>query len=101
MAKKTDAAGPMSYVCCTMMIVNAVLLGRNLLYLYSKNGGKGGLTWSLRAAEEAEAVADIPCSGHGRAFLDGLVCECNSCYEGFDCSIFSSHCVADAQRYRN
>ncbi|KAL2966912.1 hypothetical protein AAZX31_16G144500 [Glycine max] len=61
-------------------------------------------TWSTRAAEEAEAVAAIPCSGHGRAYLDGLIlkdmnksrCECNSCYAGSDCSQFLSDCPANA-----
>ncbi|KAL5122864.1 Tryptophan aminotransferase-related protein 4 [Glycine soja] len=62
-------------------------------------------TWSTRAAEEAEAVAAIPCSGHGRAYLDGLilkghehvhVCECNSCYGGSDCFKFLSDCIANA-----
>ncbi|MED6197009.1 hypothetical protein PIB30_052750 [Stylosanthes scabra] len=60
-------------------------------------------SWSTGAAEEAEAVAAIPCSGHGRAYLDGLVlsghepiCECNPCYSGSDCSNFSSNCSADA-----
>ncbi|XP_051124214.1 tryptophan aminotransferase-related protein 4-like [Andrographis paniculata] len=59
--------------------------------------------WSRRAAEEAEAVAAINCSGHGRAYLDGdgsgpPVCECNQCYEGPRCSFFNftNHCVADA-----
>ncbi|KAG4939508.1 hypothetical protein JHK82_045232 [Glycine max] len=60
-------------------------------------------TWSSRAAEEAEAVAAIPCSGHGRAYLDGLilkghepVCECNPCYGGSDCSKLLSDCAANA-----
>ncbi|KAJ7969771.1 Tryptophan aminotransferase-related protein [Quillaja saponaria] len=61
-------------------------------------------SWSRRAAEEAEAVAAIPCSGHGRAFLDGLVldekqpvCECNSCYGGRHCSEFlGAGCAANA-----
>ena len=64
-------------------------------------------TWSTRAAEEAEAVAAIPCSGHGRAYLDGLilkghehvhVCECNSCNGGSDCFKFLSDCIANASR---
>ncbi|XP_021806747.1 tryptophan aminotransferase-related protein 4-like isoform X2 [Prunus avium] len=61
------------------------------------------LTWSKRAAEEAERVAAISCSGHGSAYLDGLVldgkepvCECNSCYEGPDCSEFVTGCAANA-----
>ncbi|KAJ4967313.1 hypothetical protein NE237_019162 [Protea cynaroides] len=53
------------------------------------------LTWSREAAVEAEAVAAVSCSGHGRAFLDGSTmegipaCECNSCYGGPHCSEFS------------
>uniref|UniRef100_A0A2N9IMS8 Alliinase C-terminal domain-containing protein n=1 Tax=Fagus sylvatica TaxID=28930 RepID=A0A2N9IMS8_FAGSY len=54
------------------------------------------------AAKEAETVASISCSGHGRAFLDGLVvngkpiCECNACFAGPDCSDFLPECVVDA-----
>ncbi|KAL7585836.1 hypothetical protein Lser_V15G43017 [Lactuca serriola] len=60
------------------------------------------LTWSEKAAAEAEAVAAISCSGHGRAYLDSLisygqtVCECYDCYGGIDCSEFSPDCSADA-----
>ncbi|OMO82546.1 hypothetical protein COLO4_22929 [Corchorus olitorius] len=51
-----------------------------------------------------EAVAALFCSGHGRAYLDGLVddgngepvCECNSCYSGSDCSHFIPDCIANA-----
>ena len=63
------------------------------------------LSWSQRAAEEAEAVASVECSGHGRAYLDGhfvdgkAVCECNSCFGGPDCSQFFPGCVADADRF--
>nr|AZG03001.1 alliinase [Allium lenkoranicum] len=59
------------------------------------------VTWSLKAAEEAEAVANINCSGHGRAFLDGILsdgspkCECNTCYTGADCSQKITGCSAD------
>ncbi|KAL0440522.1 UNVERIFIED_CONTAM: Tryptophan aminotransferase-related protein 4 [Sesamum latifolium] len=58
--------------------------------------------WAEEAAAEAEAVALISCSGHGRAYLDGVVvdgkavCECNTCYRGPDCSLFSPDCAADA-----
>ncbi|KAK9134406.1 hypothetical protein Syun_013736 [Stephania yunnanensis] len=44
----------------------------------------------------------IRCSGHGRAYLDGLsmrgevACICNSCYGGQDCSVFTPNCAADA-----
>ena len=67
-------------------------------------GGKWEASWSSRAAEEGEAAAAVECSGHGRAFLDGLVvdgipeCECNSCFVGSDCSQISSDCVADVDR---
>ncbi|KAL8208919.1 hypothetical protein R6Q57_008331 [Mikania cordata] len=60
------------------------------------------LSWSEKAAEEAEAVAGIYCSGHGRAYIDGLVsqgqpvCECFDCYAGSDCSQLSPGCAADA-----
>ncbi|PIN14894.1 hypothetical protein CDL12_12470 [Handroanthus impetiginosus] len=63
---------------------------------------KQKLSWSQKAAAEAEAVASISCSGHGRAYLDGLtmddkpVCECNECYGGLDCSVFLTDCAANA-----
>ncbi|XP_059460442.1 tryptophan aminotransferase-related protein 3-like [Corylus avellana] len=66
-------------------------------------GGDWNLSWSKKAAAEAEAVAAISCSGHGRAYLDGLVlhgkepiCDCNSCYGGPDCSLFLPACPANA-----
>ncbi|CAB4319820.1 unnamed protein product [Prunus armeniaca] len=69
-------------------------------------GGEWELSWSRRAAEDAEHVAAISCSGHGRAYLDGLVldgkepvCECNSCYGGPDCSEFLTACAANVDKY--
>lgn len=66
-------------------------------------GSEWNLSWSRKAAKEAEAVAAISCSGHGRAYLDSQVfdgnqpvCECNSCFSGPDCSLFLPGCVADA-----
>ncbi|XP_060170835.1 tryptophan aminotransferase-related protein 4-like [Lycium barbarum] len=64
---------------------------------------KQKLSWSQRAAEEAETVASISCSGHGRAYIDGFVvdgkpiCECYSCYGGTDCSLFPPNCPADVE----
>lgn len=61
--------------------------------------------WTQNAAEEAEAVSAMSCSGHGRAFLDGLllqgnpICECNTCYGGSDCSQLLPDCMVDADRY--
>ncbi|THU72822.1 hypothetical protein C4D60_Mb04t16240 [Musa balbisiana] len=61
------------------------------------------LRWTSAAAAEAEAIAAIDCSGHGRAFLDGVTvgkglpeCECNTCYGGNDCSLLMPECPADA-----
>ncbi|XP_042493114.1 tryptophan aminotransferase-related protein 3-like [Macadamia integrifolia] len=71
-----------------------------ILNLYLRQSPE--LTWSSEAAVEAEAVAALSCSGHGRAYLDGLVtegnkpaCFCNSCYGGPRCSQFSPDCPAD------
>ncbi|GMJ02391.1 TRYPTOPHAN AMINOTRANSFERASE RELATED 4 [Hibiscus trionum] len=86
------------YVPC---LVFSILL--NLLLTVNIYVGTSRLSWSSTAAAEAEAVAEIGCSGHGRAYLDGLlgeenepVCECNTCYTGPDCSQFIPHCTANA-----
>ncbi|KAL5843657.1 hypothetical protein ACOSQ4_009615 [Xanthoceras sorbifolium] len=89
------------YVLCLVssMIVNLLFITN--LYL----GSEWNLSWSSRAAREAEAVAAISCSGHGRAYLDGVVvpgsgnqpgCECNTCFSGPDCSIFLPDCDCNA-----
>ncbi|CAL9020431.1 unnamed protein product [Prunus brigantina] len=85
-------------------VILALSIAVNLLLVFQFCAdGEWRLTWSKRAAEEAERVAAISCSGHGRAYLDGLVldgkepvCECNSCYEGPDCSEFVTGCAANA-----
>ncbi|XP_022773445.1 tryptophan aminotransferase-related protein 4-like [Durio zibethinus] len=84
-------------------LVSSIIL--NLLFIINiYMGGQRKLSWSRRAAEEAEAVAAISCSGHGRAYLDGLVvdgnkpvCECNTCFTGPDCSQFIPDCTANAE----
>eukprot|EP00253_Pinus_taeda_P001902 PITA_01902 len=64
------------------------------------------LTWSRRAAEEAEAAAAYHCSGHGFVYVDTLNiapdgqgktsdCECNECYTGPDCSQTVVDCAVD------
>ncbi|KAJ0985578.1 hypothetical protein J5N97_003934 [Dioscorea zingiberensis] len=75
----------------------------NVFFLsYSFLSSRSEIGWSQTAAAEAEAVAAISCSGHGRAFLDGLLidgkpsCECNTCYQPPDCSQLSLDCAADA-----
>ncbi|XP_076943996.1 tryptophan aminotransferase-related protein 3-like [Bidens hawaiensis] len=91
--------------CFLMSIAINILFS---IYLYAGGGDKNqeisyrsSLTWSEKAAAEAEAVAAINCSGHGRAFLDGLVwdgqpvCECYACYGGTDCSEMTPGCAAD------
>ncbi|XP_027090561.2 tryptophan aminotransferase-related protein 4-like [Coffea arabica] len=76
----------------------------NLLFFsFLIRSNNSDLGWSRKASEEAEAVASLSCSGHGRAYLDGFVldggkpiCECNSCYTGLDCSQLVPDCVVDA-----
>lgn len=83
----------------------------NVLCIMSvRQFGERSLSWSRRAAAEAESAAALNCSGHGRVFLDGLPlddededprsgpCECNSCYVGPDCSEFTPDCEADASQ---
>lgn len=100
----------------TIFLLCSLIL--NLIFIidyYKHVGSKSsddGLSWSRRAAIEAESVAAISCSGHGRAYLDGVaafldgdekqrlpVCECNSCFSGPDCSLFLHGCLADADGY--
>lgn len=92
---KIKSSNSVLFVSCSVIL--------NLFMLMNIYGsGEWKLSWSRRAAAEAEAVAAIECSGHGEAFLDGLVlegrpvCECNACYGGPDCSQFSPGCVVDA-----
>ncbi|KAM3760020.1 hypothetical protein ACB098_01G163000 [Castanea mollissima] len=82
-----------------------ILISSIILNLFSANVFlriRWEQSWTKMAATEAETVASISCSGHGRAFLDGLVvngkpiCECNACFTGPDCSNFLSDCVVDA-----
>ncbi|RWR77536.1 tryptophan aminotransferase-related protein 3-like protein [Cinnamomum micranthum f. kanehirae] len=75
-----------------------------LLYLFFFGRQSDRLTWTRQAALEAEAVASLSCSGHGRAFLDGIgssqgepACECYACYAGSDCSELLPDCPADAE----
>ncbi|GAB4861090.1 hypothetical protein Ancab_036248 [Ancistrocladus abbreviatus] len=100
MREKTGSKNNMREIlglCLVLSIfLNVQLIGVNRKLFYE-------LGWSRRAAEEAEAVASISCSGHGRAFLDGLpvegkpVCECFACYTGPTCSVLSlDGCPADA-----
>ncbi|WVZ14641.1 hypothetical protein V8G54_012207 [Vigna mungo] len=75
--------------------LNILLVGMYMCNRWKQN-------WTLEAMAEAEAVSSISCSGHGKAFLDGLVlhgnpvCECNMCYGGSDCSELLPDCMVDA-----
>lgn len=102
MGLKTDQGSnnnKYAYACLLCSILLNIFLSYNLFV--SK---KCSLSWSTSAAANAEAVASISCSGHGRAYLDGIVvngkpvCECNTCYEGPDCSIYIPDCPADVNR---
>ncbi|EFJ38295.1 hypothetical protein SELMODRAFT_75581 [Selaginella moellendorffii] len=57
--------------------------------------------WTSKASAEAEKAAAIPCSGHGRVFVDTILaangepsCECNRCFAGTDCSSKIKNCNA-------
>ncbi|RZC90108.1 hypothetical protein C5167_044735 [Papaver somniferum] len=103
---------------CFSVILNLLLAS---YVLVSDEDKQHELSWTRKAAKEAEDVASVFCSGHGRAFLDGEIlssttnhlegvtegidndnnpplpsCECNSCYYGSDCSQFSADCPANA-----
>ena len=86
---------------CVVCLVCSLILNLLLVSNHMHVGGKWELSWSRKAAEEGEAAAAVVCSGHGRAYLDGLVvdgspvCECNSCFEGPDCPQFSPDCIAN------
>ncbi|THU71382.1 hypothetical protein C4D60_Mb04t00810 [Musa balbisiana] len=88
-------------------IVGAAIASRatRILRVHHHQQRPPSLGWTGSAATEAEAVAAINCSGHGRAFLDGVlaggglpVCECNKCYYGSDCSRLLHDCPADVDR---
>ncbi|VVB11690.1 unnamed protein product [Arabis nemorensis] len=87
-------------VVTVSLILNLVL---TIYFLYN-NSTTWNPTWTSRAASEAETAASVSCSGHGRAFMDGLgvldgykpPCECNNCYTGKDCSILLVDCHVNA-----
>ncbi|ESQ33397.1 hypothetical protein EUTSA_v10007588mg [Eutrema salsugineum] len=89
-----------------LLVAASIIL--NLIFtihiLYNKDSTTWNPTWTNRAALEAEDAASVSCSGHGRAYVDGLgaldgnkpPCECNNCYTGTDCSILVADCLVDA-----
>lgn len=88
------------------LLLNIFFLCQHLFFLPPSrlDSTVSALRWTRRAAQEAEAVAAISCSGHGRAYVDGVLdngwptCECNTCYTGADCSVLLSNCSADVDR---
>ncbi|KAL9449540.1 hypothetical protein AB3S75_011459 [Citrus x aurantiifolia] len=97
------AAKIQSFKCIIFLLSASIIL--NLYFIVNLyEGSEWNPSWSSKAAREAEAVAAISCSGHGRAYLDSQVfygnqpvCECNSCFSGPDCSLFLPGCAADAE----
>lgn len=91
---------------CFSLLLNIFFLCQHFFFLPPTQLGSTGseLSWTRDAAEEAEAVAAISCSGHGRAYVDGVLengrptCECHTCYTGADCSVLLSNCSADVDR---
>ncbi|KAK2999390.1 hypothetical protein RJ639_023516 [Escallonia herrerae] len=88
-----------------MILIHSLAFNLLLLYILFVGCKEWELlSWSRRAAAEAEAVASVSCSGHGRAYLDGIpvdgmpVCECNSCFGGPNCSEVIAGCPADVDR---
>ncbi|RID49782.1 hypothetical protein BRARA_H00559 [Brassica rapa] len=85
----------------TVSIITNLVFTIHILY---RNSTTWNPTWTSRAAIEAEDAASVSCSGHGRAYVDGIgvlggkqpSCECNNCYTGKDCSILLSDCPVNA-----
>lgn len=89
-------------VLCLSLLLNIFLLCQHFLLPPSRLDSTGSeLSWTQDAAEEAETVAAISCSGHGHVYVDGVLdngwptCECHTCYTGADCSVLLSNCSAD------
>ncbi|XP_074369339.1 tryptophan aminotransferase-related protein 4-like [Apium graveolens] len=85
------------------LIYSSLIFNVFIVYKYLDGSHLVDEKWSKSAAGEAEAVAAVSCSGHGRAYLDGIiggdgtpVCECNACFTGLDCFESVPECVLDA-----
>ncbi|KAK8489862.1 hypothetical protein V6N13_141712 [Hibiscus sabdariffa] len=91
-----------------MVKIVACLVCSILVNLFLIVNNYVGAQWTLSRvwSSKAAAVAEISYSGHGMAYLDGLigdgsepVCECNTCYTGSDCSHFIPHYTVNADGY--
>ncbi|GJN04565.1 hypothetical protein PR202_ga22126 [Eleusine coracana subsp. coracana] len=58
---------------CPLVVLNAAFIAHHFISPSLQYEGGGG--WALQAAQEAEAVASIACSGHGQVFQDGVAGE--------------------------
>lgn len=93
-------------VVAALSVILNILFAINYIYV-GRNSSDLQLSWSRKAAAEAEAAASLNCSGHGRAYLDGVLvdgsgsptCECHICYAGADCSMFNPLCTVNADGY--
>jgi Alliinase EGF-like domain len=91
---------------CISLLLNIFFFCQHFFFLPPSWLGSTGseLSWTQYAAEEAEAVAAISCSGHGSVYVDGVIengrltCECHTCYTGADCAVLLSNCSADVER---
>ncbi|CAH8306455.1 unnamed protein product [Eruca vesicaria subsp. sativa] len=87
-----------------LLTVSIILNLAFTIHVIYRNSTTWNPTWTSRAATEAEDAASVSCSGHGRAYVDGIgvldgkepPCECNNCYTGKDCSVFLSDCPVNA-----
>ncbi|KAM0903695.1 hypothetical protein ACQ4PT_018472 [Festuca glaucescens] len=110
-ASRTPGVLGLQVLLCSSLLLNALLVAHHILsalpapseLLGAASNGGCSLSWSLQAARDAESVAATGCSGHGRVFLDGIVgedgrpgCECNTCFQGPDCSVRTPDCTVDA-----
>ncbi|WOK97970.1 tryptophan aminotransferase-related protein 3 [Canna indica] len=98
---KPNLATPLLLLCLFSSLALNSYFCSSHLHLSRRRPLPAASGWARSAAAEAEAVAAIDCSGHGRAFLDSEraggvpVCECNGCYSGSDCSQLLLDCPAD------
>ena len=112
-ASRTPGVLGLQVLLCSSLLLNALFVAHHFLsapptppqLLGGASNGGGSLSWALQAARDAESVAATRCSGHGRVFLDGITgedgrpgCECNTCFEGPDCSVRTADCTVDADR---
>ncbi|KAL9234149.1 hypothetical protein vseg_009050 [Gypsophila vaccaria] len=92
----------MGYYFLYSIVVDLLLCSTFICLKWTNIGASSDLSWARKAAEEAEDVASVSCSGHGRAYLDGMaydghpVCECYACFTGYHCSSVTYPCVANA-----